>query len=134
MYKFIPKFWFMDIDIARWAAVARGAVIHGLESIVDTRRLKQHYGVLLSAPFDPDVYDMSTVRFDPLTMLLLADDHVEWFAAKVSCTILRPDLPRWDSNYSVDICRDKKQKRDATSQSAVCGGFRNGVPGLPRSI
>lgn len=52
--------------------------------MVDTRRLKQHYGVRLSAPFDPDVHDPSTVCFDPLTMQLLADDHVEWFAAKVS--------------------------------------------------
>lgn len=51
---------------------------------MDTRRLKQHYGVLLATPFDPDVYDESTVRFDPFTMLLIADDHVEWFASMVS--------------------------------------------------
>lgn len=87
MYTFLkiePELYFRDADLARWAAVARGAVIHGVESIVDTRRLKQHYGVVLAAPFDPDVYDKSTVHFDPFTMLFIADDHVEWFASMVS--------------------------------------------------
>lgn len=87
MYTFLKTestFCFRCADLARWAAVARGAVVHGVESIVDIRRLKQHYGVLLATPFDPDVYDESTVRFDPFTMLLIADDHVEWFASMVS--------------------------------------------------
>lgn len=77
--------------------MARGAVVHGVESIVDTRRLKQHYGVVLSVPYDPDVYDGSTVRFDPLTMLLIANDHVEWFASMVSWTLLSLGYsPSWD--------------------------------------
>lgn len=71
-------------NLHRWTAVARGAVIHGIQSLVDSRKLKEHYGVIMGSPFNPRFYDRDTAYFDPFYSCLMTNDHVEWFAAKVS--------------------------------------------------
>lgn len=64
------------------------ATVPSAKTLVESRKLKQHYGVVLATFFDPDVHDGSTVYFDPLSRMLMADDHVEWFAAKVAPIIV----------------------------------------------
>lgn len=74
-------------NLHRWTAVARGAVIHGIQSLVDSRKLKEHYGVIMSSLFNPRFYDKDTAYFDPFYSRIMTSDHVEWFAVKVSSMI-----------------------------------------------
>lgn len=74
--------------VSRWTAVARGAVIHGIQSLVDSRKLKEHYGVIMGAPFFPELYDAQTAYWDPFFSCLMTNDHVEWFASKVSAVVV----------------------------------------------
>lgn len=63
-------------------------MIQGIESLVDSRKLKEHYGLMMGAPFNPRLYDIDTAYFHPLYGCLMTDDHVEWFASKVSSTVM----------------------------------------------
>lgn len=76
------------IDAARWSAVVRGAVIHGIETkgIVEARKLKRHYGVVLGTPFDPSIHEEEDSFFDIFTMMKMTMDNVEWLAGKAGCS------------------------------------------------
>src|SRR5690606_19268195 len=66
----------------RWSAVSRGAVLHGLEGVVQSRKLKQHYGVALCEPFRNGIDDENTAYSCIFTGLKYCNDRVSWFAAK----------------------------------------------------
>ncbi|PWW74262.1 actin-like ATPase domain-containing protein [Tuber magnatum] len=65
-----------------WSAVVRGAVLHGIEGIVHTRKLKQHYGVVIAKKFEVGVHDEDDSFTDPYYETKYTRDNVEWLAAK----------------------------------------------------
>ncbi|KAG0124762.1 hypothetical protein HOY82DRAFT_617537 [Tuber indicum] len=65
-----------------WSAVVRGAVLHGLEGIVHTRKLKQHYGVIIAKRFEAGVHDEEDSFVDPYYGTKYTRDNVEWLATK----------------------------------------------------
>ncbi|RPB00764.1 actin-like ATPase domain-containing protein [Choiromyces venosus 120613-1] len=65
-----------------WSAVVRGAVLHGLESIVHTRKLKQHYGVSIAKRFEEGVHNEEDSFTDPYYGAKYTRDNIEWLAAK----------------------------------------------------
>jgi len=70
-----------------WTAVVKGAAQHGLDSIVVSRVLNKHYGVVLGIPYDQTKHAEHSDQYkyiDPLTEMQMTKDSVEWFAAKVS--------------------------------------------------
>lgn len=93
-------------------------MIQGIESLVDSRKLKEHYGLMMGAPFNPRLYDIDTAYFHPLYGCLMTDDHVEWFASKVSSTIVTLSPARLGANPPY-TCRDKKLRTDSILKSVV---------------
>ena len=71
------------LKVYSWSAVVRGAVLHEVESIVHTRKLKQHYGVVIAKRFKPGVHDEEDSFTDPYYDTKYTRDNVEWLAAKV---------------------------------------------------
>ena len=71
------------LKVYSWSAVVRGAVLHGVQGIVHTRKLKQHYGVKLGKVFQPGVHDEEDSYMDPFDDIKYTRDNVEWLAAKV---------------------------------------------------
>ena len=71
------------LKVYSWSAVVRGAVLHGVEGIVHTRKLKQHYGVVIAKKFEPGVHDEEDSFTDPYYDTKYTRDNVEWLAAKV---------------------------------------------------
>lgn len=65
-----------------WSAVVRGAVLHGVEGIVHTRKLKQHYGVVIATKFEAGLHDEEDSFIDPYYKTKYTRDNVEWLAAK----------------------------------------------------
>ncbi|PUU83105.1 hypothetical protein B9Z19DRAFT_1189884 [Tuber borchii] len=65
-----------------WSAVVRGAVFHGVEGIVHTRKLKQHYGVKIGVIFKPGVHDEEDSYIDPFYETKYTRDNVKWLAGK----------------------------------------------------
>ncbi|PUU75808.1 hypothetical protein B9Z19DRAFT_1030174 [Tuber borchii] len=65
-----------------WSAVVRGAVFYGVEGIVHTRKLKQHYGIKLGTEFKPDVHDEGDSYIDPFDDIKYTRDNVNWLARK----------------------------------------------------
>jgi hypothetical protein len=76
-----------------WSAVVRGAVLYGVDGIVHTRKLKQHYGVVLNTRFIPGIHDEEDAWIDPFDGLKRSGDNVDWLAAKVT--------PTPDSQYTL---------------------------------
>ena len=71
------------LKVYRWSAVVRGAVFHGVEGIVHTRKLKQHYGIRRGKVFEPGVHDEEDSYIDPYYNIKYTRDNVQWLAAKV---------------------------------------------------
>jgi len=71
------------LKVYSWSAVVRGAVLHGVEGIVHTRKLKQHYGVVIAKKFEAGVHDEEDSFTDPYYDTKYTRDNVEWLAAKV---------------------------------------------------
>ena len=67
-----------------WSAVVRGAVLYGIGSIVYTRKLKQHYGVIIATDFIPGIHDEADSYIDPWDGTKLTGNNVQWLAAKVT--------------------------------------------------
>jgi hypothetical protein len=70
-----------------WTAVVKGAAQHGLESIVVSRVLNKHYGVMLAIQYEETKHAEHSDQYkyiDPFTEMQMTRDNVEWFAAKVS--------------------------------------------------
>jgi hypothetical protein len=67
-----------------WSAVVRGAVLYGVGGIVHTRKLKQHYGVKLAAPFISGTHDEADAFVDVFYGTKYTRDNVRWLAAKVT--------------------------------------------------
>ncbi|CUS11601.1 unnamed protein product [Tuber aestivum] len=65
-----------------WSAVVRGAVLHGVEGMVHTRKLKQHYGVKVATKFEPGLHDEEDSFIDPYYEIKYSRDNIEWLAAK----------------------------------------------------
>ena len=63
--------------------MVRGAVLHGVEGIVHTRKLKQHYGIILGKKFQPGVHDEEDSYMDPFDDIKYTEDNVKWLAGKV---------------------------------------------------
>ncbi|KAM7191240.1 hypothetical protein V8F20_009418 [Naviculisporaceae sp. PSN 640] len=75
-----PLFLFSPTE--SWAAIAKGAVCYGLESIVHHRVLPCHYGVVLGQPFDPAIHDPAYNLTRPFDGAVFNVDFVTWFAKK----------------------------------------------------
>jgi len=65
-----------------WSAVVRGAVFHGVQGIVHTRKLKQHYGIKIGTIFEPGVHDEEDSFTDPFDDIKYTWDNVDWLAGK----------------------------------------------------
>jgi len=63
--------------------VVRGAVFHGVQGIVHTRKLKQHYGIKIGTKFQPGVHDEEDSFIDPFDDMKCTRDNVNWLAGKV---------------------------------------------------
>lgn len=57
-------------------------MLHGLESMVQSRKLKQHYGVFLSKPFRPGIDREETAYYHLFSGVKYCNDRVSWFAGK----------------------------------------------------
>lgn len=78
----------------RWAAVAKGAVCYGLESIVRHRVLPCHYGVELGVAYDSSKgHDLAYNYRDEFYGVTMNRDTVVWFAKKVIKSAIVPFLP-----------------------------------------
>ena len=71
------------LKVYSWSAVVRGAVLHGVQGIVHTRKLKQHYGVKLGKVFQPGVHDEEDSYIDLFDNIKYTRDNVNWLAGKV---------------------------------------------------
>lgn len=67
------------------AAIAKGAVCYGLESIVHHRVLPCHYGAELDPMFDPSIHDPAYNYTRPFDGVVFNRDPINWFAKKVGC-------------------------------------------------
>lgn len=67
-----------------WTAVARGAVLRGLEGaeIVLSRKSRRHYGINSSTPFDDRVHDMKDRYWDDFTQKWKANNQMRWYIRK----------------------------------------------------
>ncbi|PUU75810.1 hypothetical protein B9Z19DRAFT_1152327 [Tuber borchii] len=65
-----------------WSAVVRGSVLHGVQGIVHTRKLKQHYGMRLGIEFKPGVHDEEDSYINPFDEIKYTRDNVKWVARK----------------------------------------------------
>jgi hypothetical protein len=88
------------VRLPRWAAIAKGAVCVGLESIVNRRILPCHYGVEMSDLYDPAIHDAEYNFQPPSTGLTYNTDTIAWFAKMVSC---RLDTPFFPNTFVVSI-------------------------------
>ena len=71
------------LKVYSWSAVVRGAVFHGVQGIVHTRKLKQHYGIKLGKQFEPGVHDEEDSYMEPFYDIKYTRDSVQWLAGKV---------------------------------------------------
>ena len=71
------------LKVYSWSAVVRGAVFHGVEGIVHTRKLKQHYGIIRLKNFEQGVHDEKDSYIDPFDGIKYTCDNVDWLAGKV---------------------------------------------------
>lgn len=67
-----------------WTAVVRGAVIRGMETIVQTRRSRHHYGVKYWEYFDEGRHDETHKYWDITREKWLAENQIKWYIAKVN--------------------------------------------------
>lgn len=58
--------------------------MHGLENIVLSRKLVQHYGVQMNTLFQIGTHDEEDAFIEKFYNLKFTYDNVNWFAAKVS--------------------------------------------------
>ncbi|RPB20356.1 actin-like ATPase domain-containing protein [Terfezia boudieri ATCC MYA-4762] len=65
-----------------WTAVVRGAVIRGMETIVQTRRSRHHYGVKYWEYFDEGRHDEIHKFWDTTREKWLAENQIKWYIAK----------------------------------------------------
>lgn len=66
-----------------WTAVARGAVLRGLEgSILRERRSWVHYGTTYTTPFDPEKHPFSSRYWDSLEDIYRTKSAIDWFVLK----------------------------------------------------
>jgi len=66
-----------------WTAVVRGAVIRGMETIVQTRRSRHHYGVKYWEYFDETRHDEAHKYWDTTREKWLAENQIKWYISKV---------------------------------------------------
>ena len=66
-----------------WTAVVRGAVIRGMETIVQTRRSRHHYGVKYWEYFDENRHDEAHKYWDTTREKWLAENQIKWYISKV---------------------------------------------------
>jgi len=71
------------LKVYSWSAVVRGAVLHVVEGIVHTRKLKQHYGIIRMKKFQPGVHNEEDSYTDPFDDIKFTEDNVDWLAGKV---------------------------------------------------
>jgi len=71
------------LKVYSWSAVVRGAVFHGVQGIVHTRKLKQHYGIILVKIFEPGVHNEEDSYIHPFYEIEYTRDNVRWLAGKV---------------------------------------------------
>lgn len=76
-----PLFLFCPTD--SWAAIAKGAVCYGLESIVHCRVLACHYGAVLDPVFDSSIHDPAYNYTRSFDGFVFNRDPINWFAKKV---------------------------------------------------
>lgn len=68
-----------------WTAVVRGAVIRGMETIVQTRKSRYHYGVKYWEYFDENIHSEEHKYWDTTREKWLAENQIKWYIAKVCC-------------------------------------------------
>ncbi|RPB23919.1 actin-like ATPase domain-containing protein [Terfezia boudieri ATCC MYA-4762] len=67
-----------------WSAVARGAVICGLQNIqIQSRQARRNYGITISETFDPKVHLIADKTWCPLMEGWETRNSVRWFVKKV---------------------------------------------------
>ena len=67
-----------------WSAVARGAVICGLQNIqIQSRQARRNYGVYVNSIFDSRVHPVHDKYWCHLKEEWRARDCVQWFVKKV---------------------------------------------------
>ncbi|KAL7275475.1 hypothetical protein RUND412_001582 [Rhizina undulata] len=65
-----------------WTAVVRGAVIRGMETIVQTRKSRHHYGVKYWEYWDENMHDPKNKYWDTTREKWLAENQIKWYIAK----------------------------------------------------
>lgn len=67
-----------------WTAVAKGAVLRGLEGVelVLSRKSRCHYGVICWTHFDGSIHPLSCKQWDALDEVWRAEDRIKWFIGK----------------------------------------------------
>ncbi|RPA76200.1 actin-like ATPase domain-containing protein [Ascobolus immersus RN42] len=65
-----------------WSAIARGACLHGIEGIVRSRKLKQHYGLKLGIRFREGYHKEEDSFYDDWTGLKYSSNNISWYAEK----------------------------------------------------
>lgn len=66
-----------------WTAVVRGAVIRGMETIVQTRKSRYHYGVKYWEYYDENIHSEEHKYWDTTREKWLAENQIKWYIAKV---------------------------------------------------
>jgi len=85
-----------------WTAVARGAVLRGLEGadIVLSRKSRRHYGVINVTRYNPSLHRSSDKFRDKLEGAWKVDNRISWFIKKEqTCSSGEPILLPFFSNY-----------------------------------
>lgn len=87
-----------------WAAVARGAVMHGLqkrtENVVYMRSAARNYGVKTQQPFSAFKHSADTICQDPFDAQQKAENQMTWLVKKGD--LILSNTPTY---ASIDICR-----------------------------
>lgn len=65
-----------------WTAVVRGAVIRGMETIVQTRKSRYHYGVKYWEYYDENIHSEEHKYWDTTREKWLAENQIKWYIAK----------------------------------------------------
>lgn len=65
-----------------WTAVVRGAVIRGMETMVQTRRSRHHYGVKYWEYFDENKHSEQHKYWDTTREKWLAENQIKWYIEK----------------------------------------------------
>jgi len=101
-----------------WSAVARGAVICGLQNIqIQSRQARRNYGIKITDTFDPKIHPIADKTWCHLTEQWETRNSVRWYVNKVFYSIVY--LISGEKLIAVSRVMKSQRPRKSNSDSPV---------------